>query len=1025
MKLPLALRGLFWRRGISVAILVTAAVTTGAAALGPLYARAASESTLRDTLTHAASADSGLDFEATNLSEAPGGANVLARLGRAIATAPAPGSIRGYPTQIESVYWATSAAAPPIDALNTSLVWRSGECAHLRFVSGHCATGAHEAMVSARTVDFKQYGWKLGGALLVGGQAMKIVGVYQPKNIDDPFWFGQNYFNASTANRVGPDTVDTVFVAKPEIVALPGNTPVRVSLDYPLDPSAIRLANVPKLKADYDRIQAAQGPSSPLTLTSALPKVLASAAHQQQLVDTGTLLVTLQLTLLGWLVLFQVVSDAVESRGAEIALAKLRGQSPWSTIRFGLGEPIILLLVAIPIGGAFAILAANGFADSILVPGTPVQLTWPAGAAALAAFAGGAIAAGLAAGRVLVRPVLEQWRRTRSTRAHSRSAIVVDVIVAAAAVAGLVLLRILRPAGSANDTAALLAPGLLVMAVALIGTRLMPLVVRVALPLTRATTAISVFIATRQVVRRPAGLRLAALLAVALGLSTFAVGTEAAAVGNRTARAEAELGAATTVSIQYTPGVDPITAVKKADPGGTWAMATATWLPDGGNSVSGTVLAVDASRLAAVGYPARGGETNAELAKTISASTVPTIVLHATRLRATITASGMTPGSTPQVQFNLVSPLGAPVDVESTLLQPGTHDYAVTIPCTDGCTFAGITWDRPITTTGPITGSATISALGAGTGGGSLKPLAASLTKAGAWRAAPPAGSATDHVSASSAGTLDHFSSDLGGYGGVSYAYLPVPIPAVSTPLGLVSSSAGAKSLAVADAFGVTATFVPRRMVSVLPRVLNNGVLMNLTYLQRELPDFDNEAVWQIWLSPSAPADAVKRLSSAGLSVQSTARESTRVAELARQGPALSLLLLLASAIVGAVLAVGGTAISIGASARRRSFEAAALGTIGVSRRQLYRAALYEQGILLGTAVILGVVGGIAAAILTLPAIPEFATSTPVQLFYAPPPSAILLSTVGFVVLVLGAAAWSAAGVLRSAKAGRLREAEE
>ena len=43
------------------------------------------------------------------------------------------------------------------------------------------------------------------------------------------------------------------------------------------------------------------------------------------------------LTLLGWLVLFQVVAYAVESRGAEIALAKLRGQSPWWTLRFGLG----------------------------------------------------------------------------------------------------------------------------------------------------------------------------------------------------------------------------------------------------------------------------------------------------------------------------------------------------------------------------------------------------------------------------------------------------------------------------------------------------------------------------------------------------------------------------------------------------------------------------------------------------------------------------------------------------------------
>jgi predicted lysophospholipase L1 biosynthesis ABC-type transport system permease subunit len=214
-------------------------------------------------------------------------------------------------------------------------------------------------------------------------------------------------------------------------------------------------------------------------------------------------------------------------------------------------------------------------------------------------------------------------------------------------------------------------------------------------------------------------------------------------------------------------------------------------------------------------------------------------------------------------------------------------------------------------------------------------------------------------------------------------------------------------------------------MVGILPKVLDGGLVMNLAYLQNELPDFNNEADWYVWLSPSAPRDAVARLRAAGLVVQSVAHESTRVSELARQGPALSLLLLLASAIAGSVLAIGGTAISIGSSARRRSYESAALGTIGVSRAQLYRAALYEQSIILGAAVVLGVVSGVVAAVLTLPIVPEFASSTPVELVYAPPALPILISTVAFIIVVLAAAAITSAGVLREAQAGRLREAEE
>ena len=51
----LLLRALWWRRGLSLATLLVAAITIGAGSLGPLYARAADESTLRDRLTESAS----------------------------------------------------------------------------------------------------------------------------------------------------------------------------------------------------------------------------------------------------------------------------------------------------------------------------------------------------------------------------------------------------------------------------------------------------------------------------------------------------------------------------------------------------------------------------------------------------------------------------------------------------------------------------------------------------------------------------------------------------------------------------------------------------------------------------------------------------------------------------------------------------------------------------------------------------------------------------------------------------------
>ena len=55
-RLPLVLKGIRWRRGIGLALLAVSLGSCGAAVLGPLYARAADDSTLRDQLVEGARA---------------------------------------------------------------------------------------------------------------------------------------------------------------------------------------------------------------------------------------------------------------------------------------------------------------------------------------------------------------------------------------------------------------------------------------------------------------------------------------------------------------------------------------------------------------------------------------------------------------------------------------------------------------------------------------------------------------------------------------------------------------------------------------------------------------------------------------------------------------------------------------------------------------------------------------------------------------------------------------------------------
>ena len=160
-RLTLTLRGLWWRRGLACAVLIVATITTASAALGPLYARAAGESTLHDQLASAPVTATGLHYaETTDVTSSVGFQSVLD-------DGPTPGKIPGYPTRISGIYTATGATGPA-GLVKTGVLWRQGICAHLVITSGVCPARPGEALVSARTVSAAVYGWRVGARLTLG-----------------------------------------------------------------------------------------------------------------------------------------------------------------------------------------------------------------------------------------------------------------------------------------------------------------------------------------------------------------------------------------------------------------------------------------------------------------------------------------------------------------------------------------------------------------------------------------------------------------------------------------------------------------------------------------------------------------------------------------------------------------------------------------------------------------------------------------------------------------------------------------
>jgi hypothetical protein len=467
-------------------------------------------------------------------------------------------------------------------------------------------------------------------------------------------------------------------------------------------------------------------------------------------------------------------------------------------------------------------------------------------------------------------------------------------------------------------------------------------------------------------------------------------------------------------------GHDPVIATQRADPAGHWAMAAATWLPDGGDTVVGTVVGVDTARLAAVGEQVAGGPSPAQLAAHAGGAPVPQLGTTAGLIRVHLAASHLAGGSRPDLVVNFRTPTNPYLDVRMGAIEPGSHTYTARLPCRPGCILRGLTWDRPIDATRRISGIIVLSGVELRSGGG-WRPVSLHADVPGAWRAAAPQGQATDHVTLGPNGVTDRFTNRNGGYGGIGYGSDPTPIPAVATAQAVPGRPRIGQ---LTDNLNVTVPIRITRYVRLVPVALTNGVVMDVRYLDTQLPSFAGEANWQVWIGPTAPPDAVQRLRHAGLVIQSVYSVSGRETVLARQGPALALLLLLACAVAGAALAVGGTAISISASSRRRSYEIAALRAVGVSRRSLLRASVLEQLLLLGTGVLLGLPTGLIAARLAMPVIPEFADHTPISFDYTPQALPTTLFAGAFVVLLTVTALIAARALIGIAVPARLREAE-
>ncbi len=396
--------------------------------------------------------------------------------------------------------------------------------------------------------------------------------------------------------------------------------------------------------------------------------------------------------------LFQVVGGAVAARGDEIALAKLRGLSPWRTVLFALGEPVGLLALAAPIGFGVALAVAHALGASALVGGTPVARHAAAWWALAAAFTGSALSRPCSrrGARSPARCSSSGARRRLPSRG-TRFLLVLDLALAAAAVVAVAGLRLDTRRGRCCSSR----------------------------PPCWCSLSRS---SARGCCRRRCGWacahpRRAADRAVP-GAATDGAAPRRAATGDTAggrgrARHVRRLWRGGRARQPRPPGPRPRSGrragwrcssrrghdpqsviVDAVDPHGRWSMAAATWSADGGTAdartINGLLLGVEPARLPHVSYDVRGQLSPGGAGARRSCPPPPVRRPSAGGTCGSSSTRRRWPATTPPSVLQIRHAHAAATTVQAGTLTAGVHAYTAAVDCTDGCSFAGLIIDRSI-----------------------------------------------------------------------------------------------------------------------------------------------------------------------------------------------------------------------------------------------------------------------------------------------------------------------------------------
>ncbi len=1030
LLLATSLRGIASRKGLAFASWVLTTIAVASAVVGPSYQTTSASSFVVTQLRAEPRVNTGLSYRYTpparqdlSSATATATATALAQATRASGTAYGAG---------HAMVWQTLPAASfphSLDPAEPTLVFAPGDCHHVD-LQGRCPRSAGEIDVAA--ADAYTYSLHVGSVVdpYHDGAPFTVVGIYQPRHTaaDFAFWFDSEQLRAVPgrlltvpASNSNPVTrLAPWFTTRSEIERR--RDPWWVSVDQDLDvPPTLTSAD---LRATSARVRAIDPagehgrlpPDLSLEPGNSLPSVTATLLARRAVARSTVTPAVLSLVLVALVLLSRLLSASMSLRRGELALASLRGYGRRRLWLLGMTEPLLILVAAAPVGVVLGSLAARTLARRWLVPDLPVPFTLASGLSAAGVLIATALVAAGVVRIAVSEPLSAQIAGDRRPTRPGRVALVARLTLLAAAFAALVAAWS-RSKPAAPDATDLALPLLLATGVGLLTSLALLLAGTLWIRWSARRRSLSSYVAARTVRRRHEGTQVVLPVTAALTVAVFTVGMSAAASTWRTSVAATQVGAGlsfrTTLSINRAVGL-----TEQLDPRGRWLMAAAVDIPSY-DFTTPTILprvVVDTSRLARVGsWPAQWtpGRSAAEVARELGPRRPP-VVLKGRRLSVTVT--NHVDGG-----YATLGPTLTVLDDNGALRQIATGPFArgrstSTVPlrhCRTGCRVETIAFGGPDALVEAMHGTASIDDL---TVDGQAVP---GMLDRGWHRDVSPVGARQAVVGgpvvANGRMTLRFRAHGPGSYAAVSPDDAPAAVPLLwgRTAVQRPSLSTGAGGLFPVRSIG-TAESMPFRGPS--------GMMMDFTSYIRNASLGTGDTQVSILARADTPASVLRGLAAHGMRTPETEASAKHVLDQDAFALALRLYAVVAGLVIG--LAVAGLTASLAVQVPVRRRDAASLRVVGVARRSVVVAVVAEFMIVLGSAVLAGIVaGGLAQYVVvrsvTLGISDDAFTPRALPSFHVS--SGARLSVVVLLALLAGACVFALLTV-RSARTSSLRE---